>query len=138
MAFLDELLASDETEERASSDVLVTYKGKLLTVRCFQIDGMKWSDITAQCPARPEAPLDRRYGYNWNSAALKAAPFAARLVEDDKEVPYAAPVWIDLFKKLAGSDVTAICSALWALNQWDPEQRVEAAKKASRGGLKKS
>jgi len=130
MSLLDELLVSAEEETIPSTTVDVSLAGKLITLRFEQLGGVQWAEITAKSPARAESPIDRRYGYNFQAAALKAAPLCGAVIEDGVPVKYEGKKWAALFAKLPGSDISAVCSAIWALNQWEPEQRLEALKKA--------
>lgn len=137
MSVLDDLLIEAENDEVPSSTVTVALAGKLVRLKFRPLGGIQWADITAKSPARPEAPMDRHYGYNWQAAAMKAAPLCGRVLEDDDEVKRDAETWKKLFAKLNGPDVRSICSAIWALNDWDPQQRLEALKKASAGDSEK-
>lgn len=114
----------------------------LLTLRFYKLDGDRWADLTAQCPLRLNAPIDRQYGYNLHAVVKLAAPLSGVALEGDAEVPLTVseasedapePVdeWADLFRLLSGHEVSRIVDTVYRLNEYDPAERVSRLKKAS-------
>ena len=139
MSLLDEALASAAEEVTPYVDVDVELGGKILPLRFYREDGMKWAEITAYCPPRLRSPLDKNYGYNYQAAARLAAPSTGRLLEVDtvdnaeeqtpgEQLP--DEKWDELFAALTGKHVEMICSAVWQVNAYDAQERLAAAKKA--------
>lgn len=134
MSLLDEALEAAAEEVVPHLDVDVELGGKHVPLRFYRIDGERWAEITAMSPARLGSAIDRRYGYNFQAASRIAAPISGRVLDGDDEVEYEDAKWGELFKKLAGHNIKLIHSAIWQLNEYDPEVRVVEAKKASKGG----
>lgn len=131
MSLLDEALASNAEEATPFKDVDTELGGKHLPFRFYALDGEKWSEIVAFCPARLGSAIDRRYGYNFQAAARLAAPLCGRLIDQGAEIEVTDEQWTELFKKFKGHNVKLIHSAIWELNEYDPEVRVVNAKKGS-------
>ena len=131
MSLLEEALAAAAEESTPNVDVDVELAGKLLPLRFYRLDGERWAEICAFCPARPGSPIDEAYGYNFQDAARRAAVHSGRLIEDDAEVTLAATDWAALYKALSGHHLNTLDSAIWQLNEHDPQTRVVAAKKGS-------
>jgi hypothetical protein len=120
----------DELEERSADS--------LLTIRLTRLPGRDWSNLTSKCPVRPDVPIDRHYGYNYDAACEAAAryrdtsnvAYGARL-EDGEPVDISDDEWGDLFDVLSGSDIGKIRDAVWSLNEYEPEQRLNALVKGS-------
>lgn len=134
MSLLDDVLAAAAEEVTPSLDVDVELAGKYLPLRFYRISGERWAEITALCPARLGSAIDRRYGYNFQAAARIAAPLSGRVLDGEDEVDYDDAKWGELFKALSGHSIKAIHSAVWQLNEYDPEVRVVNAKKDWTGG----
>lgn len=108
------------------------------TIRITRLHGRDWATLTSRCPVRPDVPIDRHYGYNYDAACEAAvryrdpsgAAYAHRL-EDGSPVEIADDEWSDLFEVLSGSDIGKIRDAVWELNEYDPEQRLNALVKGS-------
>lgn len=115
--------------------------GALVTLRFTSLPGSQWADITARCPVRLDAPIDRQYGYNMQAASTFAAPLCGVRVEDGAEVPLtvtpaaegvaAVDEWADLFTTITGHEFIRIMDAIYELNEYAPAQRIAAAKKGS-------
>ena len=110
----------------------------LLTLRLTRLPGRDWSTLTSKCPVRPDVPIDRHYGYNYDAACEAAARYRdpagvvyAHRLEDGEPVEISDDEWADLFDVLSGSDIGKIRDAVWALNEYDPEQRLNALVKGS-------
>jgi hypothetical protein len=120
----------DELEEQSADS--------LLTIRLTRLPGRDWSNLTSKCPVRPDVPIDRHYGYNYDAACEAAAryrdtsnvAYGARL-EDGEPIDISDDEWGDLFDVLSGSDIGKIRDAVWSLNEYEPEQRLNALVKGS-------
>jgi hypothetical protein len=131
MSFLDDL-AEQSTAPTPSVDVDLTLNGNLHTLRFKQMNGLAWAAAADKHPPRPDIPIDRRYGYNLRSLVLAVAPDTGSRVEGDDLVALTEDEWRQLFAALPGATVGRICDAVWGINEYAPEQAVEAAKKARR------
>lgn len=144
----DQRLASDPNDDPAvvkvqkKLDALITESaGALVTLRFTSLPGSQWADITARCPVRLDAPIDRQYGYNMQAASTFAAPLCGVRVEDGVEVPLlvtpaasgvpAVDEWADLFTTITGHEFIRIMDAIYELNEYAPAQRIAQAKKRS-------
>lgn len=134
MSLLDDLLESAAEIPNPFLDVDVELGGKLLPLRFYRIDGGKWAEITALCPARLGSAIDRRYGYNFQAASQMAAPVSGRVLDGEDEIEYDDEKWGEVIKALAGAHVKSIHSAIWQLNEYDPQVAVVEAKKARTTG----
>jgi hypothetical protein len=134
MSLFDEALAKAAEESIPSLDVDVELGGKHVPLHIYRIAGEKWAEITALCPARLGSAIDRRYGYNFQAAARIAAPLSIRVVDDGEEIEYDDAKWTAFFAALPGHGIKLIHSAIWQLNEYDPEVRVAEAKKGLTGG----
>lgn len=146
MGFSEDLTAAQNPEQDEHIDVDVLVKGTLYTLRFRPMDGMDWSAETDRHPARPGVLIDTRYGYNLRSLVKAAAPQSGVLVVDDEErklrvdpivtvprgqrPPKRVDEWADLFKVITGHEFQRISDAIWALNEYMPQKRIEAAGKA--------
>ena len=133
MTLLDDALSAAAEIATPSLDVDVELGGKHLPLRFYQIDGEKWSEITALCPVRLASAIDKRYGYNFQAAARLAAPLSGRILDGTNEIEYDDDKWAELFKRLPGAVIRQIHSAIWQVNEYDPQIRVTEAKKDSAG-----
>lgn len=112
----------------------------LVTLRFTRLPGDKWADITARCPVRVDAPIDRQYGYNMQAASMIAAPLCGVRVEGDVEVPLtvtkateetpAVNEWADLFTTITGHEFIRIMDAIYEMNEYAPAERINSLKKA--------
>lgn len=143
MSFSD-LLSSAKAAERESKTVDVTVNKELVSITFTELPGMDWATITAKHPPRLDAPTDLRYGYNVHGVCADAARVNAVVIYGGEPV---VPVvdaeakvdeWADLIGVLSGHDLNVVCDAIFALNEWLPQKRVEAAKKALTGSSKKN
>lgn len=115
----------DELAEQAADSVV--------TIRLTRLPGRDWSNLTSKCPVRPEVAIDRHYGFNFDAACEAAAryrdtsgvAYGARL-EDGEPVDITDDEWDALFDVLSGNDIGKIRDAVWALNEHEPEQRLNA------------
>jgi hypothetical protein len=142
-ATADQRLASsnpnvDAVQERL--DKLITDSAEsLITLRFERLSGDAWSEITARCPVRLDAPIDRQYGYNMHGVCKLAAPLSGGRVEGDTVIPLtvtkasegipAVDEWADLFETISGHEMVLIIDAIYDLNAWDPAHQVASLKK---------
>lgn len=134
MATFAEVLAARKAqlaESALTEDVQVLVGDELVTLRFAELKGMEWAEVTARCPARPDATIDRRYGYNVHGAAAIAAPKSGKRLDGDELVDLSADEWRDLFEVLSGPDFGAVADAMFLLHEVGPAGRLAAAKKAS-------
>ena len=134
MSFLDDLAAAKDAGKQKSQPVPVIVNGSLYELVFYRADGNVWADTTAQNPPRADVAIDRRYGYNFNAVVLEMAPKTGRLV-DGTSIPDEA--WAGLIPTLSGAEIAAVTDAIWALNEWNPAQEIEKAKKALTAGSRK-
>lgn len=125
-------VAKAEPKER-SQIVSVVVGGELAELVFYRADSSEWAEVTSRHPARPKTLIDLRYGYNFHAVCKEIAPSTGRLLENDTETVLDAAAWKDILEVISGSEFAAITDAIWALNEYDPEQRVKQLKKASAG-----
>lgn len=142
MGFSEDLEAA-KTAERKTAEEDVLLNGNLYTVRFVQMDGLDWAAETDRHPARPGVLIDLRYGYNLRSLVKAVAPLTGTVLKDGEEVqlrvdpvdpknpsdPNRVDEWRDFLKAISGAAVLRLGSVIWALNQWDPDNAIDAAKK---------
>lgn len=140
MTFADALKKAQEKrlEKTDHADVEVELGGEVVTLRFRRMEGLDWVGLTAKCPPRPDAPIDVRFGYNVHAAAQLAAPKSGVVVEGADEVALDDEQWADVWPVLSGPAFADIADAIFTLNQWTPQGRVEAIKKASRANSLRS
>jgi hypothetical protein len=145
-----ELAAVDETDSRMGvvspaeeiqkrlDELAESSADSLLTLRLTRLPGRDWSVLTSKCPVRPDVPVDRHYGYNYDAACEAAARYRdpqgatyGHRLEDGEPVAIDDDEWGELFDVLSGSDIGKIRDAVWELNQYEPEQRLQALVKGS-------
>ena len=134
MGFLEDVAAAKSAPKKLSAPVPVLLNGTLYELVFERADGDVWAECVSRHPARADAVIDLRYGYNFNAVVLEIAPKTGRLA-DGTAIPGEA--WADLIPSLAGAEIAAVTDAIWALNEWDPAQEIERAKKASKAGSRK-
>jgi len=135
MSLLDQAFSAAAEEVVPFLDEHVVVAGVDLPLRAYRIEGEMWAQITAMCAPRVNVNLDVRYGYNFQAAARLAAPLSIRVIEDGKETEYDEEQWDRLFKVLSGRHIKTIHSAIWQLNEYDPEQEAKAAAKKYQAAL---
>lgn len=146
---LGEATAKDEADKRLAgpSDVnarpiqealdalQATMRDSLVTLRFVQLHGYDWAELTTKHPARRGVELDMAYGYNLDAVVRAAAKFEdpkrpgkryALRLEGDDWVALTDKQIDDLWETLTGSEVSNIRDAVWGLNDFLPNQRIEA------------
>lgn len=98
----------------------------LVELRFYRMPGDEWPALTAHHPVRVDVPLDRHYGYNFNTATIAAAKASGVRVEDGEEFPLTPEEWADLFTVISGTEVGTVTDAVWSLNEYEPSQRLDA------------
>ena len=137
MSFLDDIEAAKAAPKKRSEPVGVIVNGNLHELVFYRADGDVWAETVSRHPARPDAKIDLRYGYNFNEVVLEIAPKTGRLLEAGAEVDIPAEAWAVLVPALSGAEISRVTDAIWALNEWDPAQEIEKAKKALKAGSRK-
>ena len=127
MGFLDDVAAAKAAPKQTSEPVAVVLNGSLYELVFERADGDVWAECVSRHPARLDSLIDKRYGYNFNAVVLEIAPKTGRLA-DGTEIPDEA--WADLVPALSGAEIARVTDAIWALNEWNPAQEIEKAKKA--------
>jgi hypothetical protein len=130
--------------EAQLNELLDASEDAIVRLRFTRMPGKDWSEIISRCPPRPDAPMDRHYGYNITAATVLAAPLCgARVVGYGTDSEHTVPLavrpaqqdepavdeWADLFSVIAGSEMTLIVDAVYALNEYDPTRRAAQLKK---------
>ncbi|WP_298742285.1 hypothetical protein [uncultured Microbacterium sp.] len=118
----------------------------MITLRFTRLPGRDWAALTSKHPVRPDVPIDRHYGYNYDAVCEAAAAVSGVRVEDGAEIALvvrdatadspAVNEWADLFDVLSGTEVADIRDAVWALNEWEPQQRLNLLVKDSGAAMR--
>ena len=117
----------------------------LYQVETRRLDGMQWAAVMASAPPVDAASV--MLGYSPAQGALVACREYGRMLDAEGNPVDMSPVldengevvsepWEDVFEAISGTEIQAIASSWWGRNAGDPNQRVEALKKASAGGSK--
>jgi hypothetical protein len=122
-----------------SIDALAASASDAVTIRITRLPGRDWSVLTSKCPVRPDVPIDTHYGYNYDAVCEAAARYRspssgstyAHRIEDGEPVEIADDEWSDLFDVLPGSEIAKIRDAVWELNEYEPQERLNALVKGS-------
>lgn len=138
MSFREDFEAAKVAEPEWSEPVPVTLNGSLYELVFMRAPGTEYVDTTARYNTpREGVTIDLRNGYNLAEVSLAIAPSTARVIDGEERLELDEQEWRDLFAQLAGSELQAVHATIWALNDWNPSQEIERAKKASRAGSKK-
>lgn len=105
---------------------------QMVTFRLTQLPGDVWANVTAPSIPREDVPIDMRYGYDIAGVTKVALPLMARRIDGEELVEIDADDWEVVFD-LPGFD--DLQDAVFMLQEWEPEQRLQAAKKALRDHL---
>ena len=140
--FDSDLAAAKEKRVTApnTETVEVLLNGHLVTLKFTEMDPMDWAEITSRNPVRLGAPIDRQYGYNVHGACRAAAAKCGVRVENGTDVPLAlkrdsagkviGSQWNDLLSTISGHEFGKVADVIFGLNEWDPQRRLDDAKKA--------
>lgn len=132
MSFDEEIEAhAKAAEDLEFVDLPAVVNGKLRTFRIFKMDPLAWADAADRFPARSGVLLDRQYGYNIRPLSIFLAPTCVQILEGDTFTETTPKQWKILAKTLAPRTVLQLGDVMWNLNDYMPEQAVEALKKAS-------
>ena len=151
MGFLEDLAAAKEQPKQKSELVSVIVNGSLYGLVFYRADGDVWAETVSRHPARTESKIDLRYGYNFNAVVLEIGVTTARFIEDGTEhefprdpvekgqesAPPKSAAWSGLVSNLSGAEIGRVTDAIWALNEWNPAQEIERAKKALAAGSRR-
>ena len=108
-------------------------------IRVFRMPGRDWVKLTVENPPRADVAIDTLYGYNFDAVCEAAllfrdpktdASYAFRL-EDGKTVEISPDEWDDLFSILSGREFALLRDAVYELNEYDPQQRLNELVKHS-------
>jgi hypothetical protein len=133
--------ANLDTVEPVTQEILVG--GQLVGARFWPLTGPAWRDLCATNPPRMGSASDQQFGYNLD-AVVRAYP-RVYLVEGDEitdltvvdDAGKRVSRWPEIVDTLSGPDLKNLGYAVWGLNDYDPAQKLVAAGKASKGGLRK-
>lgn len=150
---LEELEQTDESDDRLAGESVSdairerlealseAAQDAMITLRFRRLPGKDWAELTSRHPVRLDSVMDRQLGYNYDAVCWAAAQVSGVLVEGEEEVPLkvtaasdteiAVNEWDDLLDALPGSSVQAIRDAVWAINEWEPQQRLNILVKGS-------
>ncbi len=139
---LKEDLARAKSSRPAPVLVDIVVGETLYKVEVRRLDGMEWAAVMASAPPIDEGSA--RLGFNARVGALVACRDYGRLLDaDGNEIhnlgidDYGEIVpldWAAILDAISGVELQALSATWWALNSYDPNQRVVELKKASQGG----
>lgn len=101
----------------------------LVTLRFTRLSGVEWAELTARCPVRLDAAIDRQYGYNMHAVCRLAAPLSGGILVEGEVNSLSDSEWVDLFETVSGFEFNRIVDAIYELNEYEPAMRVSALKK---------
>lgn len=129
------LAQADPTEslKQELEELLEQENDSLVTLRFYKVPGDEWANLTATHPARQSALIDMKYGYNMHAVCRASAVSNGRVVEGESELTQTEAEWSELWVLLAGSDFANVCDAIFLLNEYEPNNRIERLKKALAG-----
>ena len=137
MTSIDELLAKAKTDAETppqSDPIDVLIGGELVTLVFARADGKAWAGECARYPMRLGVKIDEAYGYDFHRVVMAISPTTGKQLVDGVESVLTEEQWQGIYAEgvLSGHDFEKIADAVWALNEWGPQSRVAALKKASR------
>ena len=143
MGFREDLAAAKEhVADRVKTPVVpAVINGKLYNVVFYRADSPVWSAATMNHPPRDGIALDFRNGYNLTAVTRTISASAGRIVEDGEEIQLTAEEWADFWEIAPPQTARLIEANVWHVHEYDAEQEIERAKKASsprRASRKKS
>jgi hypothetical protein len=141
VGFREDLSAAKEhVADRVKTELLpVVVNGKLHNVRFYRATSEDWAAATVKHPPREGIALDFRNGYNLTAVTREISPLSGRIVEGDDELELTADEWSDFWEVVPPQTARLIEANVWHMHEYDAEQEILAAKKASqpRAGSRK-
>lgn len=142
MSFKEDLAEAKAAPLPESDPIDVVIGKNLYTLQFVRAGGKLWAATTAMYPATSGSLVALRYGYDAHAVVQVIAEKTGtvrlngevvELLVEKKTPENPTPVneWSDLFGVLDGHSFSLVADAIWALNEWGPEQQVAALKKAS-------
>lgn len=143
MSFSEDLAVAKAAPRDKSDPIQVVVGESLYELTFEQAPGPVWAAVTAKYPMRVDQPIDRAYGYNFHAVIPEIAPSTCTVTKGGEPVelvieprtaenPRPRNEWRDLFEVMDGGAFSRVADAVFALNQWGPDQRTIALGKASR------
>jgi|GEM_PF-5058282 len=144
MSVLSERIAAAKSAPREKCDpVEVLLDGDVVQLVFEQVPGDVWGSVTAKHPAVGGGLIALRYGYDVHKVVRSIAPLSGFVLvdgveskldyvkkKDAKDSVVEVDEWADLLDALDGHSFSLVADAVWYLNEWAPQQRIAAAKKA--------
>jgi hypothetical protein len=141
MGFKENLAAAKAEVEAESkvktAPVEVVLNGEVYEVVFYRLPNREWSAATIKHPPRQNVPMDLANGYDISGVAREVSVEYGRLIEDGEEVELDASEWASLWDVISPKAARYLEATVWFLHEREPEQEIEAAKKASRPVSKK-
>lgn len=106
-------------------------------VHVVRAPGLEWAALTAQFPARPDALVDLRFGFNIHDLVATEGHRWVTRKDGDELVPFGDD-WAAFAEKVPGDDFGTIVDAVFMLNVWEPQQRRDRLGKQRQARSKKS
>lgn len=119
-----------ELDTVSPTDQEVLLGGEVVTVRLWPLSGAEWRDLAGRHPVREGSQRDLGLGYNLDSLVPEYPKVF--LVQGD-DVVNVADKWASICGLLAAPDLNYLAAALWGMHEFDPQRRLDAAKKALKG-----
>lgn len=143
MSLSQDLAQVEAAPPNQADPVEVELNGHLYELVFRQATGEEWAAATARRPPRPDQPIDRTYGYNIHGVIPDIAEVTCTLKRDGEPVePIVEPwspqnrnpinEWRRFFANIDGGAFNRITDVVFALNQWEPDQRTKNLGKAFR------
>lgn len=137
MTSIDDLIAKAKAAAETppqSEPIDVVIGDEMVTLRWTRADGKAWAAECARYPMRLGVKIDEAYGYDFHAVVMAISPKTGKQVVEGEEVALDEKQWQGIFAEgvLSGHDFEKIANAVWDLNEWGPQGRVAALKKASR------
>ena len=134
MGFKDDLAAAKaHVSDRVQTPrIEVVVDGKLHEVVFYRASTEDWARATIKHPPREGVALDYRNGYNLTAATREIAAAYGRVVDGVDEVELSAEEWDDFWSVMAPATARTIEANVWHVHEFDAEQEIERAKKASK------
>lgn len=119
------------TAEPVTETVDVLVGVEVWSLRFSEMDALEWANVIALNPQRPGSNIDRQFGYNYDGAAMTAAPLSGVRVDGETVLKLSESQWVKVFRAISGHDFEKLSNAVWGLNEIQPMRRLAEAKKAS-------